>query len=185
MAGKSIEESRNAYREAKWGKRPATQQNKGTAQKGKKMTMTSSDGRTYTTYITKVNDSSDAPEGTAAEFAGLASVNGPTKPASDVIEYEGWLALEEEPKASVNWNDKSCTPNIAALSVLPGDHQSTKSFSLKTHPFYCDTGTTVHISPDKSDFYSLRLLVTSRMVKGMTVRIGQNSITWSDHPDLQ
>ena len=74
---------------------------------------------------------------------------------------------------SVDWDDKSCTPDIAALSVLPGNHQSMRSFSLETHPFYCDTGTTVHISPDKSDFYSLRPLVTSRTVKG----VGGSSIS--------
>ena len=149
------------------------QQNKGTAQKVKKMTMTSSDSRTYTAYITEINDSSDVSEGTTTEFAGLASADGLTNPASDVIEYEGWLALEEEPKASVNWNDKSCTPNIAVLSVLPGDHQSMRSFSLETHPFYCDTGATVHISPDKSNFYSLHSLVTCRTVKG----VGGSSIS--------
>lgn len=171
MAGKSIDESRRAYREAKRGKKPAMQ-NKDTSQKGKKMTMTSSDGRTYTAYITEVDDSTNS-EGATAEFAGLASIDDQTIQASDVVEYEGWLALDEEPRASVDWNDKSCIPDIAALSIIPGDHQFARSLSLEAHPFYCDSGATVHISPDKNDFYDLRPLVSSRIVKG----VGGSSIS--------
>jgi len=39
------------------------------------------------------------------------------------------------------------------------------AISLETHPFYCDTGATVHISLD-NDFFNLRP-VSSRIVKGV------------------
>ena len=90
----------------------------------------------------------------------------------NAVEYDGWLALEEE-KVSVNWNDKSCIPNLAALYITPDDYHSAKTLSLETHPFYCDTSATVHISPEKNDFYNLHPVGTSRIVKG----VGGSSIS--------
>ena len=174
MAGKSLDESRRAQREAKLkGKKSSTQPNKGVSQKGKQtVTMTYPDGRTFIAYI---DNNDTAPEANSTEFAGLASVDGHTVETSDdlsIVEYDGWLALEEE-KASIDWNDKSRIPDLAALSITPDDCYSATALSLETHPFYCDTGATVHISPEKSDFYNLRPVGSSRVVKG----VGGSSIS--------
>jgi hypothetical protein len=95
------------------------------------------------------------------------------------VKYHGFMALEEEVKVSIDWNIKSRVPDIAALSISPhqsGDH----TLSLDAHPFYCDTGATVHISPNKNDFFNLRS-ITLCPVKG----IGGSSISAIGRGDIR
>ena len=54
---------------------------------------------------------------TKPEFAGIATDSAP--PLSRSYQLEGWLALEEEPKATIDWEVKSRTRDIASLSITP------------------------------------------------------------------
>ena len=152
MEGRTIEESKQARRAKSNHNRttPMPKTNNKIPVKFK-----DANGRAFTAYL----EPSEIPNSTTAdttkpEFAGLASDNTSSIHTTDTIEYEGWLALDvDKLKTSVDWNTKSHIPDTAALSVTSQD--SDKPLSLDDHPFYCDTGASVHISPDKNDFVNL------------------------------
>lgn len=164
MAGKSIEESKQAYRDARRAKNGQASSSNATHQPNGKVPIKFRDknGRAYITYIDSAETFSA--EDTAPDaFVGVATDNAnsiqPTAP--DTVDYHGFMAFEElalrdELKATVDWNIRSRTPDAAALSVTTS--QSDIPLSLEDHPFYCDTGASVHISPDKNDFSNLRLV---------------------------
>lgn len=88
-----------------------------------------------------------APAATKPEFAGLAAdkLPGPVSLAEiDVMEFDAWIAVEEEPRARVNWSNLISKADTA-FAATPTD----------ASPFYLDSGATVHISPDPSDFVTL------------------------------
>lgn len=173
MAGKSIEESKQAYRDARRAKNGQASSSNATHQPNGKVPIKFRDknGRAYITYIDSAETFSA--EDTAPDaFVGVATDNAnsiqPTAP--DTVDYHGFMAFEElalrdELKATVDWNIRSRTPDAAALSVTTS--QSDIPLSLEDHPFYCDTGASVHISPDKNDFSNLRPLTSPRRVKGV------------------
>ena len=112
-----------------------------------------------------------------AEFVGIASdsilENETLATSIEQVEYEGWLVFEEEPRATVNWNTHTKPSDVAAISeISPINQNNHTPISLDHLPFYVDTGTTVHISPEKSDFMTLKP-TTARSVKG----VGGSSIT--------
>jgi hypothetical protein len=47
---------------------------------------------------------------------------------------------------------------IQAAPVIPLSQNQATPISCDENPFWLDTGTTVHISPDSKDFYSLKKL---------------------------
>ncbi|KAF8331779.1 hypothetical protein F5887DRAFT_1175828 [Amanita rubescens] len=145
-----------ARRERTSGKNPSTSSS---SNKGKiPIHLKDATGRVFTAYL----DSADTDSGASAEatpaFAGLASDDlqsiGPK--SSDSIKYEGWLA-EEEPITSVNWATNSNPIDSVAFSSI---------IETKVLPFLCDTGATVHISPERADFSNLRSIST-KFIKGV------------------
>ena len=109
------------------------------------------------------------------EFAGLASdlpksiIPGTTED----IEWCGWLAFEEEPKVSLNWTTHTKPINVTTISeVSPLQQNQCTPISLEDLPFYVDTGATVHISSEQSDFLTLHPIAACS-VKG----VGGSSIT--------
>jgi len=96
-----------------------------------------------------------------SEFAGIAadailddkSITAPIK----TIEYKGWLMFEEEPKTTINCNTHTKPFDIAAISeIAPIQQNNCTPISLNNLPFYINTGATIHISPEKSDFLMLK-----------------------------
>ena len=111
MAGKTIEESKCAQQEATSkisGKSPSTSSS---GNKGKMpIRLKDATGRVFTAYLDPTDtDESAQSADTTPTFAGLASDNPQSLSSnpSDSIEYEGWLAEEEEPIMSVNWANNS------------------------------------------------------------------------------
>ena len=96
----------------------------------------------------------------SAEFAGIASNTIPEDDSFaasiETIEYKGWLVFEEEPQTTIDWNTHTKPSDVAALSeISPIQQTNCTPISLEDHPFYVNTGATVHISPEKSDFLTL------------------------------
>ncbi|KAJ3791385.1 hypothetical protein GGU11DRAFT_812744 [Lentinula aff. detonsa] len=92
------------------------------------------------------------------EFAGLASdpiSNLPGVSEADRIEYEGWLAFEDL-KTNVNWNERRREIDTAAIATEPMNQPTRSKLSTNYSPFLCDTGATVHITPERNDFLTLR-----------------------------
>ena len=78
----------------------------------------------------------------ATEFAGIATISETpsTSETTEVeeIEYTGWLAIEEE-------LDTTMPPTSVDPLALTACHMNEPS---TYHPFWLDTGASVHISPN-------------------------------------
>ena len=172
MAGKTITESIAARKKDKENKKDG---NNSSQTSGKvSVTMRDASGKAF---IIQVDPGDVSMPVMASEFVGIASDNIPnheTLAASiEQVEYEGWFALEEEPKTTIDWNTHTKPSDIAAISEISPINQNNRTpISLDDLPFYVDTGATVHISPDKSDFMTLKPTI-ARSVKG----VGGSSIT--------
>ena len=166
MEGKTIDESKAARRAAQDKKRSGTPLSPSTTKVP--VTMQDTGGRVFTVMIDPTAFSTPNLPSTA--FAGLASDPIPSS-AIESVEYDGWLATEEETSTSIDWAINQTSPNDNALTVTPLNQTQRTRVNLDNHPFYVDTGATVHISPNRSDFLTLTS-ITQRSVKG----IGGSSI---------
>ena len=73
----------------------------------------------------------------------------------------------------MDWTTHTRDFDVAAISEIAPLQQSKRTLlSIDNPPFYVDTGATVHISPEQSDFMTLRPIV-ARSVQG----VGGSSIT--------
>ena len=136
--------------------------------------MKDSSGKAFVVYVDPTDISMPTP---SAEFAGIVSDMIPNdislSASIESVEYEGWLVFEEEPRVTIDWNTHTKPSDIAAISeISPVQQKDRTPISVDEFPFYVDTGATVHISPEKSDFLTLRP-TTARSVKG----VGGSSIT--------
>ena len=174
MAGKTIQESKDTcYKDREISR--GTNGTKSNNTNGKiAVNMKDSSGKAFIVYVNP-NDISSPINDAKPEFAGLAS-DLPESLLPDTIEdieWCGWLAFEEELTTSLDWMTHTKPVDIAAISeVSPLQQNKRTPISLDDLPFYVDTGATVHISPEKSDFLTLRP-IAARSVKG----VGGSSIT--------
>ena len=172
MAGKTIAESIAARKRDRENKKDG---NGGSHVPGKvSVTMRDSSGKAFIIQVDPGDVSMPTP---TAEFAGIASgsilENEALAESIEQVEYEGWLVFEEEPRATVDWNTHTKPSDVAAISeISPINQNNHTPISLDELPFYVDTGATVHISPEKSDFLTLKP-TTARSVKG----VGGSSVT--------
>ncbi|KAF8233850.1 hypothetical protein L208DRAFT_1264773 [Tricholoma matsutake] len=141
MAGKTIEELKAAHKAAHEKKPPTTNTPKIL------VTVKDINGGGFTIMV----DSDTTPSPTP-EFAGLASNPIPTT-SIDMLEYEGWVVLEEEPITTVNWKDHTTSHLVFEGSLLNQTCHS--SVTTDNFPFIINSGAMVHISPIKSDFLTL------------------------------
>jgi hypothetical protein len=156
MAGKSIEESKAAR------KLMLDKKRSGIAATKVPVTVKDVNGRAFTVLVDPDPLPSPPPH---PEFAGLA--HDPLPAASiEEIEYEGWMAVEEEPTTSIDWEHHTAPAAEAALTLTALNQTTRTQMSLNDFPFIVDTGASVHISPDRSDFLSLHS-TTPRSVKGV------------------
>jgi hypothetical protein len=172
MAGKTIAESIAARKRDRENRKGGG--NKAQTPGKVSVTMRDSTGKAFIVYVDPTDISTPTP---SAEFAGIASDAIPEESSStastETIEYEGWLVFEEEPQATIDWSTHTKPSDIAAISEISPIQQTNRApVSFEDLPFYVDTGATVHISPERSDFLTLRP-ISARAVKG----VGGSSIT--------
>ena len=174
MAGKTIQESKDAHQRDRDNAR-GNSATKSHNNAGKiAVNIKDSAGKAFIIRVDPC-DISTPNNNTKSEFAGLAlDLPEAILPDSmENIEWNGWLALEEEPKTSLDWKTHTKPIDITALSeISPLQLNKRTPLSLDDLPFYVDTGVTVHISPEHSDFLMLRP-IAARSVKG----VGGSSVT--------
>lgn len=161
MAGKTIEDSKQARKRDREARKEKGKQTTNTTTSNAKVSVTMKDanGRAFIMLVDPSNLSSPK-----QEFAGLAS--DPTEAENtESVEYEGWLVIDDEPYANIDWGTNDQHPGEDALAIETYPISNSCSDSHK-QPFYLDTGATVHISPDRNDFITLRPIV-SRSVRGV------------------
>ena len=86
-----------------------------------------------------------------------------------IYEYNAFLACSNEPSTvSVNWNTHSTPIDVNQVKYEALTSSTTRSVAscLDVSPFTFDTGATCHISPEQSDFRSLKLILP-HPVKGL------------------
>jgi len=171
MAGKTIEESKEARRKEKELKSTNSPSTTSKPTSRIQVSVKGQDGLTYLmladpSSLTQVASSASPPK----EFAGIASINSESI-STDGIKYHGFMAtIQEEPiepdgghKANVNWDSHSQAIDTAAMSVLS---TSTDIYvTTDVSPFLIDSGASTGISPYKADFINLRSY--TRQVKGI------------------
>ena len=174
MAGKTIQESKDARHKDRENSRNGNNVKTSNSNGKIAVNVKDSSGKAFIIHVDP-SDISSPTNHTKPEFAGLASdlpesiIPGTTED----IEWCGWLAFEEEPKASLDWTTHTKPIDVAAISeVSPLQQNKRTPVSLEDLPFYVDTGATVHISPEQSNFLTLRP-IAARSVKG----VGGSSIT--------
>ena len=99
----------------------------------------------------------------------IADIVAHTMTPADFEEYAGtaWLDLQEELVSSVDWASRTKDIDLAGISVSPIEPTSRlQEASTSGSPFLLDSGCTTHISPERSDFLSLRP-ISNRIVKGV------------------
>ena len=171
MAGKMIAESIAACKKDRENKKDG---NSGSTPGKVSVTMRDSSRKAFIIQVDPVNVSMPTP---TAKFAGIASdnilENETLATPIEQVKYEGWFVFEEEPRASIDWNTHTKPSDVTAISeISPVNQNNCTPISLNDLPFYVDTGATVHISPEKSDFLTLKP-TTARSVKG----VGGSSVT--------
>ena len=154
MAGKMMQESKDACHKD-WENSQNGNNVKTSSSNGKIAVNVKDSSRKAFIIHMDLSDISSPTNHITPEFAGIASdlpesiIPGTTKD----IEWCGWLAFEEEPKASLNWTTHTKPIDVAAISeVSPLQQNKHTPVPLKDLPFYVDTGATVHISPEQPGF---------------------------------
>lgn len=176
MAGKTIDESRQARKKDRENKRGGAGSPNGKVQ----VTVKDSNGRAFMMMVdASAISAPETPKDQKPEFAGIvADTINPT--TIEEVEYEGWLLMEDEPKANIDWDTHNRPIDDEAYSSIAPLQQNRRTpISTDSHLFYVDSGATVHISPDQSDFITLRPIAL-RPVKGVggssIAAIGQGDI---------
>ena len=174
MAGKMIQESKDTCHNDRENSRNGNNTKISSSNGRIAVNVKDSSGKAFIIHVDP-SDISTPTNHIKPEFAGLASdlpesiIPGTT----EEVEWCGWLAFEEEPKASLDWTTHTRPIDITAISeVSPLQQNKCTHISLKDLPFYVDTGATVHISPEQSDFLTLHPIAV-RSIKG----VGGSSIT--------
>jgi len=84
--------------------------------------------------------------------------------AADQYEYHA-LFLDDH-SASVDWNERRRTVPADALFASSPNTNSRTKLSVNAGPFILDSGASIHITPDSSDFYDLKP-IPPRSIKGI------------------
>ena len=167
MAGKTIEEARAAQEAARSVHRNATnrvrpsQNPSNTANTASVQTAPSNDNPQTFTFNGKsymlINDST--PAATQADSANISM------PPYNEDKYHAFIGATEEARVSIDWttHTQQANPSSPPDCAYTGRYPTARLDEL---PFILDTGATVHISPESSDFKVLRS-IPPRPVKGL------------------
>lgn len=103
-------------------------------------------------------------------FAGIASTAlEPGQHTTEVWEHAGFMAQVEENLTNINWDQHATAidERIMAADVSPVNQQKCNPItSTENIPFLVDSSATIHISPCREDFQTLRP-IAPRVVKGL------------------
>jgi hypothetical protein len=189
MAGKSIEESRTARR---LHKLESTSRSATILPHKQKVRITTAAGQALMVEI----DDATLANGTPApkdDFAGILQVQ-----STDVLEWDAFdgfahmASVEEEEESttpattnhsspaspftdlttSINWDKASQMVDLATITVAALNQHSKTTLALNKFPFYVDSGASIYVTPDRSDFYTLKR-IEPRQVGG----VGTASVT--------
>ena len=181
MAGKTLDESKEARSKDRLVKRGRGGALKNTPPGGKvNVTMTGTNGQAFSVLVDPKDLAAIQDTPTTKEFVGIASST-PSDLLSDIesLEYNGYMAwIEEEPKTSVDWNKNTCSADV--LTATPLQQSKHTPIDLKSHPFFLDTGASISLSPEPTDFVSITP-ISSRSVSG----VGGSSITAIGRGDIK
>ncbi|HEV7735895.1 MAG TPA: hypothetical protein VGO47_00765, partial [Chlamydiales bacterium] len=180
MAGKTIEESRQARRnkDSRRG-RPAAPGTINSTQGKFQIKVSGTDGKAYFLNVdpsmmgaftpTQMETQTAPSEGQMSPSDSIPTDLQANFCDPDAIEYEGWMAIEQEFITSVNWDNNSQPTNkiLNASEIVPLSQKSKTIISITIGPFWLDTGASIHISPNKDDFITLRR-IKPRPVGGLT-----------------
>jgi len=176
MAGKSIEDAQAAKRK---GLRDRQEKPKDSKDSKPKVALSfkDSNGRAFITHVNTDNITAmnSTPVTSSTIHANLASID-LDSPSLDLpvhltgietVEYEGFLACLDDPVVSIDWNQYSNDIEVSPTMIAaPHQNRRTAVISLDACPFFLDSGVSVHVSPEHSDFLSLRP-ISSKAVKGV------------------
>ena len=173
MAGRTVEESKERRQKDKEAARSPSASVATAVTPKHKVQVTTSAGQAY---MMEVNDAflSTGTLQLKAEFAGVIH-------STDALEWDAFdgfanfatvdnIDEEEEnihpqPIANISFDDlttsidwdKASTPiDLAKVTVTALNQNSQTNLSLANFPFWVDSGASVYITPDKSDFYMLK-----------------------------
>lgn len=169
MAGKLVEESKKARLAFYDNKRKEREKKDKTVSRimltptgGSAFTL-EGDPVTIAVYLTTQTPKSTTSQ--TAEFAGLSSNAVPAAgflADAEGLEFDAWIALEEEHNIDSATDLKTNADGYKATATLTKDHK----LALTSEPFYLDSGTMTHISPNQSDFISLTPIPV-RQIRGV------------------
>jgi len=87
---------------------------------------------------------------------------------ADDNDYNALILDIEAPETSVNWCENGKEEiEPKAVSAEPFNSSSCTQVSPDSGPFILDSGATIHISPDRTDFIELRK-ISPRTIKGVS-----------------
>ena len=88
---------------------------------------------------------------------------------ADCFEYNA-LFLEDH-SVSVNWHERRRTVPTADALVASMNTSTRTSLSVHAGPFILDSGVTIHISPETSNFFDLKPIPTRRIrgIRGSSI----------------
>jgi hypothetical protein len=121
-------------------------------------------------YVVNMDSSAfSSSEGPTTNLATFSPPAPPSQPPSipssslalahDVVEYDGWIVIEEELTTNLDWskhNIPSTMMTIHTSDISPISQSNNTPISTDSHPFWMDSGTSVHVSPDRTDFLTLK-----------------------------
>jgi transposase InsO family protein len=92
-----------------------------------------------------------------ASDSALMAVSSATIVDAD-YDFHAYIAIAGEPSASVKWEVHGKQEDLGEIVATPVALSATRTpvENLDNSPFFLDTGATTHISPERSDFKSLR-----------------------------
>ncbi|KAF8798815.1 hypothetical protein BYT27DRAFT_7122410, partial [Phlegmacium glaucopus] len=86
----------------------------------------------------------------------MALADGEEEEIQDTIQGPFFPSPSTNFVTSINWDEASQPIDLAQVTVTSLNQTSKTLISLTKFPFYVDSGASVYITPDKSDFYTLK-----------------------------
>ena len=189
MAGKSIDKAQVVKRKGK-ERQDKSKDSKNTKPKVA-LSFKDSNGQAFITYvnmdnITVMNTSATTSSTVHANLASIdfdsPSLNLPIHLTRiKTIEYEGFFTCFGNPRVSIDWTQYSNNIEVSPTMIAaPHQTQCTAVISLDTCLFFLDSGVSIHVSPEQSDFLSLHP-ISSKAIKG----VGGSSIMATGIGDIK
>ena len=170
MAGRTLDEAKAAYRASKGQKTDTANANQSAtanvATTGTSAPVSGPAGTSVPFYFhgvpynfVPVTSTGPTPTSSNAATTGtITSANIATADTNYDFEFVAHIAVCGEPRASIDWTKEAKQVDLNQIEVTPVAFTASRVpiKSLEESPFFLDTGANTHISPERSDFKSLR-----------------------------